>query len=193
MRFGSIPVSANRSSLAPSDSHNEAGSTLLSSAYLSGRGMLHRFLRFKTRNDSVADDLLQDLWFRVIRISGSERVRDPTAFLRTIASNLATDWLRRRSMIAGIEAPLEGAEDIACGSPTAFDCVASREAIDFLVKVIDELPPRRRQAFLLHRFELLTMAQAANRMGTSPETVERQVAQALSYCHARLMEFGWQS
>src|SRR5262249_38571433 len=143
---------------------------LLLTAYLRGRAALRRFLRFKTRDESAADDLLQDLWLRIKKASGPRQVRDPAAFLQTIARNLATDWLRRRNRMAGVELPPEGAEEVPSERPSAFDELASEQAVAFLAQVIQELPPRRRQAFMLHRFEGLTMTEAAKRMGTSPET-----------------------
>lgn len=177
--------------MASAEDSSDLAHPLLLSTYQRGRVALRRFLRFRTRDESAADDLLQDLWLRAKKASGPQPVRDPAAFLQTIARNLATDWLRRRNRIAGIELPPDHADDVPCERPSAFDELASQEAVEFLARVIEELPPRRRQAFLLHRFEGLTMAEAAKRMGTSPETVERQVAQALSHCQARLIEFGW--
>src|SRR5262249_55956664 len=57
--------------------------TVLLNAYLRGRQALRRFLRIRTRDDSAADDLLQDLWLRARRTSSPQQVRDPAAFLRT--------------------------------------------------------------------------------------------------------------
>ncbi len=163
---------------------------LLQSAFLQGRSSLWRFLRFKTGDDCTADDLLQDMWFRVERAQAGQ-LRDPEAFLKVIARNLVTDWRRHQKLIARHSAPLELALDAACEQPSAFDQLASRQAFALLVSIIEELPPKRRKAFLLHRFGGLKMVEVAKRMGITAGTVERQVAMALSHCQARLMEMGW--
>ncbi|MFC4314069.1 RNA polymerase sigma factor [Steroidobacter flavus] len=173
------------------DRHVDLAPGLLFTAYMREKAALRQLLRTRTRDTSVADDLVQDLWFRVRKVAGSKPVRNPGAFLRTIARNLATDWMRRENMIASMAGAPEQADDVPCGRPSAFDERVSEEAVAFLMRVIEEIPPRRRQAFLLHRFEGLTIAETSQRMGTSAETVERQVAQALSYCQARLLECGW--
>lgn len=53
---------------------------------------------------------------------------------------------------------------------------------DRMVAVVQSLPRRRREAFLLHRFEGLSHAQIALRMGTSHQSVERHVRMALQAC-----------
>jgi RNA polymerase sigma-70 factor (ECF subfamily) len=163
----------------------------LFAAYLRGRSALWAFFRLRTRDEGAAEDLLQEVWLRIGKAASPGRIRDPDAFLRTVAKNLATDWHRRRARRPSSAGPLEHANDPACDRPSAFDQLAAHEAVEFLMQVLEELSPRRRQALLLHKFEGLTMAEAARRMGTSSETVERQVAQALAHCQARLIEFGW--
>jgi RNA polymerase sigma-70 factor (ECF subfamily) len=45
--------------------------------------------------------------------------------------------------------------------------------------VIRALPPRTRDAFLLHRFEDQTYGQIAKRLGVSVSMVEKHIAEAL--------------
>ena len=53
---------------------------------------------------------------------------------------------------------------------------------DRVLAVIQSLPRRRREAFLMHRFEGLSHAQIAVRMGTSRQSVERHLRMALQAC-----------
>ena len=46
------------------------------------------------------------------------------------------------------------------------------------------LPERTRQAVILHKFHHLTYRQVAAVMGTSPKTVEKQIASGLAACRA---------
>jgi len=53
-------------------------------------------------------------------------------------------------------------------------------------EVLAELSPRRREALMLHRFEGLSQAQIAERMGVSISMVEKHIAFALLHCKQRL-------
>ncbi len=48
--------------------------------------------------------------------------------------------------------------------------------------MIEALPRRRREAFVLHRFEGLTYKEIAMHMGTSPRVVEQYVRMAMLAC-----------
>jgi RNA polymerase sigma factor (sigma-70 family) len=168
----------------------QMAAALLHSSFLRERPGLWRFLRFKTGDDQTADDLLQDMWLRVNGAPGKS-LRDPEAFLRMIARNLVIDWRRKQAVIGRHSAPFEDGMDVAVDAPSAFDILASRQAFALLVRIIEDLPPRQRKAFILYRFGGLTMVEVADRMGVTVRTVERQVAVALSQCQIRLMAMGW--
>ncbi|WP_341667318.1 sigma-70 region 4 domain-containing protein [Alcaligenes sp. SDU_A2] len=51
-----------------------------------------------------------------------------------------------------------------------------------IMQVIRSLPRRRREAFLLHRFDGLSHAEIARRMQTSSQMVEQHVRLALRAC-----------
>jgi RNA polymerase sigma-70 factor (family 1) len=55
----------------------------------------------------------------------------------------------------------------------------SQEQVNQLQHIIDHLPARQREAFLLSRDAELTYQQIAQRMGISKETVREHIAQAL--------------
>ena len=55
-------------------------------------------------------------------------------------------------------------------------------------RAIDQLPPRRRMVFLLHRQHDLTYAEVAQTMGITRKTVENQMGRALKFLRQRLNE-----
>jgi len=57
--------------------------------------------------------------------------------------------------------------------------ILGREQLDQALDVIRSLPPRTRDAFLLHRFEDLTYRQIADRLGVSVSMIEKHLAEAL--------------
>ena len=60
------------------------------------------------------------------------------------------------------------------------------QRLEQLKEVLAELSPRRREALMLHRFEGLSQAQIAERMGISTSMVEKHIAFALLHCKRRL-------
>ena len=64
-------------------------------------------------------------------------------------------------------------------APAADQQLIGRENLAAAARVIRALPPRTRDAFLLHRFEDQTYAQIAKRLGVSVSMVEKHIAEAL--------------
>jgi RNA polymerase sigma-70 factor (ECF subfamily) len=53
------------------------------------------------------------------------------------------------------------------------------------MEAVEELPPKTRRAFELHKLEGLSQAEAAARLGVSRKTVENQLAAALKALTAK--------
>lgn len=71
---------------------------------------------------------------------------------------------------------------------TAEDTAHYHELSDAIHRAIDQLPPRRRMVFLLHRQHDLTYVEVAQTMGITRKTVENQMGRALKFLRQRLNE-----
>ena len=80
----------------------------------------------------------------------------------------------------------EGIEPIDALSPERI--LLGAEALDRIMAVLQALPPRTSEAFILHRFEEMTYDAIARRMGISKSGVEKLIMRALD----RLME-SWEA
>ncbi|MBV1691385.1 sigma-70 family RNA polymerase sigma factor [Novosphingobium sp. G106] len=130
-----------------------------------------------------AADLVQSAFVRLLRL-GSERLdelENPRGYLARTADNLARDEVKfaaRRNENRHVDA-----DDCGLAGP---DPLALLEARDMLRRIevgIGELPDRTREIFMAHRFEELTYAEIAQRMGVSMRTVERHISIALFELH----------
>ena len=72
-----------------------------------------------------------------------------------------------------------GPRAIAGNERPADERIIIRQNLAAAAGVIRALPPRTRDAFLLHRFEDLTYRQIAGRLGVSVSMVEKHIAEAL--------------
>jgi RNA polymerase sigma-70 factor (ECF subfamily) len=151
------------------------------------------FLSRKVSDRATAADLAQESYARVYEAQRTGNVvRDPRALLYRTARNLVTDHHRRTSVRAGNDGAATHEEprelDDVMG-PETFEpdtILSSGQGLAAMVETIDRLPPRCREAFVLFKFDGLSYAEVAARMGISVRTVEMQLRIAMDACWACL-------
>lgn len=149
-------------------------------------GELLRFLTVKLGCREQAADLVQDTFLRVRGLKDLAGVGQPRAFLYKTALNLSIDLFRRQRIRAERMMPLELTEDLPSASPRQDDAVEAKERVRLLRDAIEDLPPRCRQVFLLHKFMDLSHAEIAARLGISKNMVEKHVMKAMDHCRRRV-------
>ena len=102
--------------------------------------------------------------------------------LNLLLDRLRADGRRDKRFVAS-----ELGEDRDSGEPSAEDVLAQRQRVRLLAEVIDELPPRQREVFLMHKFDGLSHAEIAEKLGISRSMVEKHVMRALAFCRDRVM------
>jgi RNA polymerase sigma factor (sigma-70 family) len=144
------------------------------------------FLSRKVSDRSVAADMTQESYARVYAAQASgSTIGDPRALLYQTARNLVIDHQRHGRVRAGVELPPAQLEPVEAPGPRSWEpetALASRQGLLALVSVIDNLPPRCREAFMLNRFDGLSYAQVAAQMGISVKMVEQHIKHALDAC-----------
>ena len=142
--------------------------------------LLGYFLR-AVRDPHEAQDLVQETYTRLLGRRGGEPVGNPRALLYEVARNLLIDR-HRQGRVRQHESDSALAEHPAPPSTQPETVVAGRQRLQQLVAVIESLPPRCREAFVLHRIDGLPQAEVARRMGVSRNMVERHVMLAMATC-----------
>ncbi|EJN07753.1 RNA polymerase sigma factor, sigma-70 family [Herbaspirillum sp. YR522] len=147
-----------------------------------------RFLSGRIADRSTAADLAQESYVRVYAAqTAGTSIDDPRALLYRIARNLLVDHHRHTALRAEVEIPTDDDVVTTVQGPKGLEpeiAAASRQGVMELVGVIDGLPPRCRQAFMLNRFDGLSYAQVAAEMGISVKMVEQHIKHALDACEA---------
>ena len=147
---------------------------------------LHRVLSHRLIEPSDVLDIIQDLWVKILTHPPTDSIRHPRAYLFRVATNLAVDWLRRRSTDLQRHAELDDAADKLSLLPTQETMMQARQELTLLNHAINELPPKCRRVFVLHKLQHWSHKKIAEHMGISQNMVEKHVMKGLSYCRKRL-------
>ena len=155
---------------------------LVERIYGSHRPSIRSFFRRALRSEQDAEDLTQDTFLRAHGSARLDDLRNPGAFLLQIARNLLRDRFRHERLVSysSVEDLEEAALPDPSGSPE--EITHARRELRALSRALLPLPERTRQAVILHKFHHLTYRQVAAVMGTSPKTVEKQIASGIAAC-----------
>jgi RNA polymerase sigma factor (sigma-70 family) len=151
------------------------------------RGALQTFFYRRLRTKTDAADLVQEVYLRMLRVGDPEAIRNPEAYLFTVAANLLKENAvadRRQAQ----EIAIETAEPTpALTSIPGFEAaVDTPQRVARLAEVLEELPPRCSTAVILQYRDGLSHQDIAAQMEVSPRMVKRYLAHALSHCRRRM-------
>jgi RNA polymerase sigma factor (sigma-70 family) len=135
---------------------------------------------------SEIDDAVQEVFLRMHGQVNGTRIEHLDRYLFTIAASVLSDQARRRAVRQGayhetIEESHHPAEE-----RTPERVLLDREALAVIVRAIEEMPPRTRDVFALHRFEEMSGPAIARHLGISVSAVEKHIMRALRLLHERL-------
>ncbi len=148
---------------------------------------LNRFLVARVRNVSDVPDIAQEVYLRMLRVQHIESVRSPEAYLFTVAQHVVHQHLLRQSAVPpSVELSLM--LDQPHASPDA-DPELTADALECLEKLqntLDQLSPRVRATFMLHRRDGLSFDEIGVHLGISRPMVKKYLTRALMQFRKRL-------
>ncbi len=159
--------------------------------YLNERRSLLKLFMAKTRCREMAEDLVQDIALRLVALTTAElrRIEQPIAYLYQIGRNLWLDRLRGDSRSARRDKAWQDTcsdrlyGESVCATPDPEAALAVRQKAERLEAQLAAMPPKRREAFRLHRLEGLSQSEVAARTGQSRSAVEKHVSGATAAMH----------
>lgn len=156
------------------------------SIFLSKRRSLMSTVMKIVRDRPTAEDLTQETYLRLCRAAAMAPIEHVEAFLHQTARNLALDHERRRKVRERYEpSDLSSAdiEQIPAEAPTVEAELIERERLRQFEQILQSLPERARQAWILSQLEGWTYARIAAHLGVSRNTVYNDVKLVLAHCH----------
>ncbi len=147
-----------------------------------GRG-LRRFLSVHLRNVDDVPDLAQEVYLRLLRVSHQEAIRNPEAYLFTVANHVLYQHSLRRAakpeFIDIAEAMPELLSQAAEEPPARAE---NSQRVERLQKILRRLPPRVGAALVMHRIGGYTVQEVANELGVARETAKKYLTRAAEHC-----------
>lgn len=139
---------------------------------------LFRFIRGRVRSEEEAEDILQDVWVQLSRLSNLEEVESISAWLYQVARNRITDTYRKKDTESLEELAFEDEdgnldfkEILLSDSQSPEDAFFKEIFWDALMQALDELPENQRQVFVWNELEDLTLQEIADKTNQNLKTI----------------------
>ena len=147
--------------------------------YRKHAGRLRAQLHARRLEASEIEDVVQDVFVKLLQYCRGRVIDNPKAFLKMVASNLASDRIRRSaaSPVSAVENIETVDKPCAAGDPE--NTVANKQELDGAVAALLALPPLTQRVFLLHRFDNLSYAAIARRLDLSVSVVRTHIKKAV--------------
>lgn len=150
--------------------------------YADHHGWLVGWLRRKANGADIAADLAQETFIRILTQPEHccRELREPRAYLATVAQRLLINYAERQSLERAYLEVL--AQLPPCRAPSPEQRMLILESLHEIDRMLDGLPPKAREAFLLSQLEGLGYSDIGLRLGVTVRTVKRYMATAFMQC-----------
>jgi RNA polymerase sigma factor (sigma-70 family) len=166
---------------------SEPKSSFVERLFAEHASALRAFFRRRIQTKADAQDLAQEVYLRMLRVADQEAIRNPVAYLYTVANNL----VKEHAVLDRRQASSIDIEDIAAHEQLerlpAFDGELDQaQRTARLLLVLRQLSPKCQAAVALRFTEDLSYREVAMRLGVSAQMAKKYVARALTHCRRRM-------
>jgi RNA polymerase sigma factor (sigma-70 family) len=150
------------------------------------RRWLTGFFQRRVQNDAEIEDMVQDVFARMVARDSAEPVEHLGGYVLKTASSVLTDWARRRaSRGAGrhvaFDSELHGENEI---DPERI--LGAKQALHAATAALLSLPERTRTVFILRRLEGQRYQDIAAHLGISLSAVEKHMVRAIRHLSLKM-------
>jgi RNA polymerase sigma-70 factor (ECF subfamily) len=145
------------------------------------RGWLTRFFRRRVRNSAEVEDMVQDVFARMVARNSTEPVEHLGGYVHKTAASVLADRARRRSshgadLHVPFDAELHGGQEI---DPERI--LGGTQELRVATAALLSLPERTRTVFILRRLEGQQYRDIAAHLGISVSAVEKHMLRAIEH------------
>ncbi|WP_296705581.1 sigma-70 family RNA polymerase sigma factor [Algoriphagus sp.] len=169
-------------------SGNDAAFDLLVDRYQS---KLYTTIFLIVKDQSIAEDLLQEVFIKVVKTLNSDRYNEEGKFqpwVMRIAHNLAIDHFRKSKRYPMIQ--MEDGSNIFNSLSFAEETVEDRqmrdETVELVKRLIEELPEAQRQVLVMRHYLDMSFQEIADQTGVSINTALGRMRYALIHLRKKM-------
>jgi RNA polymerase sigma factor (sigma-70 family) len=144
------------------------------------RGLFRYFVSMN-RNRDLSEDLVQDVFFRILRYRTTyDSAQSFTAWMYQIARRASLDRAQKqRAEVVGIDGFGDRRTEPASTAPGPEERVAQVQNVALLKRALDRLPPDKREILIMSRFQEMKYEDIAAVLGCEVGTVKVRVYRAI--------------
>jgi RNA polymerase sigma-70 factor (ECF subfamily) len=147
---------------------------------------LYRYAWYFVHDEDAAYDVLQDVFLKLWQVRARvDPAKSLKALLYQMVRNTALNHMRHAKRHAA-----DALDDVSfepASTPDAEEDFDVQALEEHMRAWIEELPERRREAFMLSRYQGLSHVEIADIMNLAPKTVNNHIVLALQYLRSRLL------
>jgi RNA polymerase sigma-70 factor (ECF subfamily) len=152
---------------------------------------LRGFIAARVRQQPDIADLVQEVYLRMLRVQDFESVRNPEAYLFTVAANLLKEnAVRQRIARQSVDVDEASTQEQVAEAPDFVADIDRQARLNRLREVLRELPPKCHAAVVMAYWYGMTYEAIAARLDISPHMVKKYLSQALVKCRLRMGRLG---
>ena len=147
---------------------------------------LRRFFERRLKKSPDPEDLVQEVFIRLIRQEHIDDVRNMDGYVFQVAANVLRDHARRWKVREQEANAVSLDSDLIEGGFNPERVLLGQESLERLIGALHELPPMTQAIFALYHFEGVAQIDIARRLNMSTSTVEKHMGRANRYLLAQL-------
>lgn len=155
-------------------------SDLIENSYKELRQSLYIYICKAVKNDDEAEDIVQDVFLRLIEYNDMLRHDTVKYFIFTIAKNLILDYYRKHSVVNDYNSYYSYLYN-ECTLEDSSSHTVVNDILRMERKFVSELPRQRRKVYELVRYEEKTVSYISSEMSLSIKTVENHLLLGRKY------------
>jgi RNA polymerase sigma factor (sigma-70 family) len=154
----------------------------LSVSFQANRSQLKRLAQKILGSADRAEDLIQDVYLKIIQLETTIEARQPLAYLSRVVRNMAIDVKRREVFEYTYFLPEEEGVTIAAPAPSPEARLITAQSLSLVATALKKLPERTQRVFEMYRLDGLTQREVAEALGVSVTLVNFMIRDALTQC-----------
>lgn len=157
---------------------NQLFAKIFNSHYPAVKHFAHMLLRSEEDAEDIAQDVFSKLWQRPDLWSEDE---DINSYLYVMTRNFTFNFIKHQKIEKSFQQQMEAQNQIEeyLKSESLLDSIYYKESLLFFQLVLEQLPKRRKEIFIMSRLKKMTHNEIAQKLNISVRTVESQVYLAI--------------